>query len=176
MTAFAATADVVSGWFALAGTLGGGLLTGTVGFVTVILNQRWQARNEDRRLLNERTTQLRQERREAYLGYWSTWDRLYHEIQALYDELLSSPQHVSPEVVERMHVAELAWREAANALFLIGGADVAEAAVAHLTATELRMRRTWERQDPSGARDTAYHGLHEAMRGELLTPPAIARR
>jgi hypothetical protein len=167
-------------WFTLAGALGGVLLTSVVALVTAFLNHRWQSQTTGQQRLEEHIKQLRQERREAYAHYWSTWNRFNHELRALRDEVqkfreLLDPRaqlaEKAPEVVERAWTAEVEWREAADALLLIAGHGVVQEALVHIDVTQERLDAAWRGEwNPGG---DAYRGLNQAMRRELLGLPQV---
>ncbi|MEY9861001.1 HAMP domain-containing protein [Catenulispora sp. GAS73] len=177
VVADAATSTVA--WSTLAGALGGVLITSVVAFATVILNHRWQSQTIDQQLRQEHFRQLRQERRETYVRYWAAWNRfsqalrsLRNAVQAL--ETVTDPKtqlaNQDPDVVEHAWAAELEWREAADALFLIASQAVADAATVHFGVTEQKIVVAWEggwHADEGGA---AYMGLNAAMRADILEP------
>jgi hypothetical protein len=179
MTVVADSASSTAAWFTLAGALGGVLLTSVVALATAILNHRWQTRSGEQQLLQEHVRQLRQERREVYAHYWSAWNRLNHQRRALRDEVrkLAAPSNpkeqlaqVASDVVARVWVVELEWREAADALLLIGGEAVVEAAAVHIEVTERKLEAAWEGGGYPDEGGLAYRGLNDAMRSELLQP------
>jgi hypothetical protein len=49
------------------------LLTSIFALATTLLSHRPQTENAERALRQEQLRRLRQERREAYVQYWSTW-------------------------------------------------------------------------------------------------------
>ncbi len=170
-------------WFTLAGALGGVLLTSAVALATAILNHRWQAQSAQQQLRQEHVQQLRQERRETYARYGSAWNRNNHQIRALHDavqKLGPSPDPATnpkerltkeaPSLVEQAWIAELEWREAADALFLIAGQRVVEAADVHVKLMDQRLDAAWEGQWYRDEGGHAYRGLNDAMREELLRP------
>jgi hypothetical protein len=110
--------------------LGGVLLTSVFTLATTLLSHRLQTQNAERALRQEQLKQLRQERREAYVQYWSTWNRFIHALRDLSQEMRHQEmQHdprahlarTAPGIAERAWTAERDWREAADALLLIGG-------------------------------------------------------
>lgn len=146
MAFVADSAGSTTAWFTLAGALGGVLLTSAVALTTAVLNHRWQTQAAERQLLQEHGSQLRQERRETYARYWSAWNRFTHQLRTLRREVeklqalssLSENQAVdpkdqlaqkAPEAVEQSRTAELEWRATADALLLIAGHAVEEAAL-----------------------------------------------
>ena len=144
---------------------------------TAILNHRWQVENADRQLLQEHVKQLRQERRETYAHYWSTWNHLNHHLEVLRDEVreLGTPPDAmeqlarqAPELIEQGRTAELAWREGVDGLLLIGGQRVAEAARDHMEATWQKVDAAWRGE--SYPTTDIYQRLNDAMRSELIDP------
>ncbi|MFF3459616.1 hypothetical protein ACFYXH_36025 [Streptomyces sp. NPDC002730] len=156
-------------WFTLAGALGGVLLTSAVALTTAVLNHRWQTQTADNQGRKERDQQLRQDRRETYARYLSGWNRFIRQLRELQRTALEHQRSGAPipiELIEQIKEAELGWRDAADALFMICGQDVSEAAEAHLEATEDRHSGAEQGEWRSG-RGT-YRRLNDAMREELL--------
>jgi hypothetical protein len=172
----AADSAATAAWFTLAGALGGVLLTSAVALTTAILNHRWQTQSAERQLLQEHVAQLRQERREAYIQYWSAWNRFTHELREVRQEAerlgkIGSAEQVSksaPQLAARAWALERDWREAADALLLVGGEAVVQAATAHIETTQRRIDAAWHGGWPEGG--AAYRDLNDAMRAELLQP------
>ncbi|MEU1519937.1 hypothetical protein ABZ490_48835 [Streptomyces sp. NPDC005811] len=165
-------ADTTAAWFTLAGALGGVLLTSAVALTTAVLNHRWQTQAADDQGRKERDQQLRQNRREAYARYWSAWNRYIHQLRELQRTALEqqgSGALIPTELIEQTKEAELGWRDGADALFLICGRDVSNAAEAHMEATEARHHGAEQGEWLSG-RGT-YRRLNDAMREELLELP-----
>jgi hypothetical protein len=79
----AADSTTTAAWFAL----GGVLRTGLFALATTLLTHRLQLQNAERSLRQEQPKQLRQERREAYVQYWSSWNRFIHALRDLSGEL-----------------------------------------------------------------------------------------
>ena len=75
-------------WFALAGALGGVLVTGLVSLVTVTLNHRWQSQGTEQQRLQDHNTLVRHERRESYAAYWLAWNQFTHRLRRLSNEVL----------------------------------------------------------------------------------------
>jgi hypothetical protein len=128
---------------------------------------------------------LRQERRAAYARYWLACNRFTHQFYTVYravqkleappgsskDQPLDSKDQqaqVAPAVVEQSSVVTLEWREAADALLLIGGEAVVDAANAHIKAMEQRIEDAWKGEWSDHPR--AYKRLNDAMRHDLLEP------
>jgi hypothetical protein len=181
--AVVADAASTTAWFTLAGALGGVLLTSAVALTTAVLNHRWQTQSYQRQLLQEHFERLRQERRETYARYWSAWNRYNHQLRALRAaaqkpepsaDPSSDPKdrltQVAPSLVEQAWIAELEWREAADALLLIAGHAVVEAAQVHIETMEHRRNAAWEGAWHHDEGGRAYRGLNDAMRSELLQP------
>jgi hypothetical protein len=181
----AAVADTGStaAWFTLAGALGGVLVTSAVALTTAVLNHRWQTHSVQQQLLQEHLERLRQERRETYARYWSTWNRYNHQLRALRTaaqklgpsaDPSTDPKdrltQEAPSLVEQAWTAELEWREAADALLLIAGQAVVEAAQVHIETMEHRRNAAWEGAWYHDEGGRAYRGLNDAMRTELLQP------
>ncbi|WP_331721225.1 hypothetical protein [Streptomyces sp. NBC_00212] len=165
-------ADTTAAWFTLAGALGGILLTSAVALTTAVLTHRWQRQAADDQGRKERDQQLRQDRRETYARYWSAWNRFVHQLRKLQRTALEQQGSGAPiptELTEQTQEAELGWRDAADALFLICGQDVSGAAEAHMYATEDRHHGAEQGEWLSG-RGT-YRRLNDAMRKELLKLP-----
>lgn len=171
-------------WFTLGGTLGGVALTSAVALGTAILNHRWQRQTAQRQILQEHVTQLRQERREIYLRYWSAWNRLIHELRSVSRQVDAFAdddavkEHVAqhaPELAAQARQSEREWREAADELLLIGGEAVVDAARLHIETTERKLDAAWRgswHPDEGGA---AYHSLNNAMRADLIQPTDLSR-
>lgn len=165
-----------SAWFALAGALGGVLITSAVALVTAILTHRWQARSSEGALRWEHAKQLRQDRLDIYARYFSAWNRLtqqYVEVKNVVMALDSPPSSeadakakVPAEVAAELRAADVAWRDAWNLAFLIAGKDVEEALVAQLRSTRKRMQDAWKGEyatDP-----VTRVPLTNAMKAELI--------
>jgi hypothetical protein len=165
-----AVASSTSAWFALGGALGGVLLTSAVGLATVVLNHRWQTGAADQQLLSDHVGRLRQERRETYRDYWSAWNRLTHQLREIARQASASTSaSVNASTLKEAQDAELGWRDAADALFLIGGSEVVAAAEEHAHATDSRIEAARQGIWESG-RGT-YMRLNEAMRRDIIELP-----
>lgn len=154
--------DSTIAWFTFGGAAGGVLIAGLV----ALLVAAGRRRAERRRLVAEHHRQLRLDRREAYAGYWTAWNRLHHDIRALYLQARSGESADG----ERLRSSEVDWRAAANVLALLGGPDVVDAARGHVAMTDekLTMARDGQwRRDTDGA---AYRTLNAAMRVDLVEP------
>jgi hypothetical protein len=166
-----------SAWFALAGALGGVLITSVIALLTAILNQRWQARTGEGALRWEHTKQLRQDRLEIYARYLSAWNRLtqqYREIGNAVVALDSPPAteadakaFIPVEVSAELRTADVAWRDAWNLAFLIAGKDVEHALRAQLRSTNKRMHDAWKGEYKSGDGGT-HMPLTSAMKAEII--------
>lgn len=62
------------------------------------------------------------------------------------------------------------WRTAADALLLIAGPQVEQAANDHTAMTEQKLAAGWEGKSHHDENGAAYHALNNAMRAALLTP------
>ena len=96
-------------WFTLAGALVGVLVTGLISLITATLNHRWQSQSTEQQRLQDHNTQVRQERRESYVGYWLAWNRFTHQLRKLSGQVQELPSDV---IVDR-HITE-AIREMAD--------------------------------------------------------------
>jgi hypothetical protein len=123
--------------------------------------------------------QLRQERREAYVQYWSGWNRFIHALRDLSQEMRHQEmQHdprahlarTAPTIAERAWTTERDWREAADALLLIGGIEVVKAARDHIEATQRKLEAAWLGSWQADEEGMAYQQLNDAMRADLLPP------
>jgi hypothetical protein len=158
-----------SAWFALAGALGGVVLTGAIGLVTAGLNHKWgeQARIETDREQQIRT--IRDQRREAchkYLvatnSYWQTVEQLY--FKTCRGENFDANEH--------MRAAITALQDAYVYLTISCGASVRDLArsynkalyAVHGAARDANENK-WKAQEPETRRARA--DLREAMRAEL---------
>ncbi|MFF9908994.1 hypothetical protein [Streptomyces sp. NPDC013457] len=168
-----------SAWFALAGALGGVLITSAIALVTAILNHRWQTRTAERGERWEHTKQLRQDRFETYSHYLSTWNRLTQQLLevktviAALDPAPSDPlearARIPAETAAEFQAATASWREAFNLVFLIGGQEVVDALNDHRRSTSKRMQDSWRGEY---ATDAATHvALTDAMRKEIAEAP-----
>jgi hypothetical protein len=171
----AADSTTTAAWFAL----GGVLLTSMFALATTLLSQRQQTQNAQRALRHEQLKQLRQERREAYVQYWSSWNRFIHALRDLSEEMRRHEVHpdpraqlvkMAPAIAERAWTAERDWREAADALLLIGGVEVVKAARDHIDATQGKLEAAWQGSWHADEGGMAYQRLNDAMRAELLPP------
>lgn len=162
-----------SAWFALGGALAGVFITGTIALATAILNHRWQTDAAREQLRDQRSGLLRQERRETYRLYWSAWNHLIHQLREV-EKQASAPTPAGPAGLAGVNVntikeardAELEWRDAADALFLIAGPEAVTAAADHLGATEARIAAANEGRWESG--EGTYLRLNEAMRKDII--------
>jgi len=181
VTLAADASATTTAWIAAVAALGGVALTSVVALATAVLNHRWQAQAAERQARQERFRQLRQERRETYVQYWRAENGLVHQIGLLHGEMaaldpapatrLQAQSRIPPALAEGIHEAELAWRQAADALFLVGGPDVVAAGTTRLRATNARLNAAWEGRHGDGG--GTYFALNEAMRAELeLNEPA----
>ena len=191
----AAPADPASStiaWFTLAGALGGVLITGGVGLVTAMLNHRWQARGAEQQRLLQHGAQVRQDRREAYVSYWLAWNRFIHELRRVTDLVRELPPGFAPNkdleeqlkatanperlqaqvesLIDKAWHAELEWRAAADAMLLIAGPAVGEAAGIHIAVTERKLAAAWKGETHHDENGAAYRSLNDAMRANLLSP------
>jgi hypothetical protein len=179
-------------WFTLAGALGGVLITGVIALATAMLNHRWQARGDEQRRLLQHGAQVRQERRETYAAYWLAWNRFTHELRRVTDQARELPAGFSPrknldeqlkstanpgslkpqiqELIEKAWEAELEWRAAADAMFLIAGPAVDQTAHIHIAMTEQKLAAAWKGESHHDENGAAYRGLNDAMRADLLSP------
>jgi len=191
----AASADAASStvaWFTLAGALGGVLIAGVIGLATAILNHRWQARGNEQQRLLQHGAQVRQERRETYAAYWLAWNRFTHELRRVTDQVRELPTGFTPhkdldeqlkamanpgslkpqvqELIEKAWEAELEWRAAADAMLLMAGPAVDQAARVHIAMTEQKLAAAWKGGSHHDENGAAYRGLNDAMRADLLSP------
>lgn len=192
LAASADAADSTIAWFTLAGALGGVLIAGVIGLATAILNHRWQARGDEQQRLVQHGAQVRQERRETYAAYWLAWNRFTHELRRVTDQVRELPAGFTPredldeqlkatanpgslkprvqELIEKAWEAELEWRAAADAMFLMAGPAVDKAARVHIAMTEQKLAAAWKGGSHHDENGAAYRGLNEAMRADLLSP------
>jgi hypothetical protein len=179
----AESTGATTAWFTLAGALGGVLLTSLVGLAGAILNRRWQTQNAGQQLLQEHHKQLRQERRETFVRYWAEWNRFNYQLRALRDavteaqDLDNPPASVkkyledrTPELVEATRAAEMDWREAADAIFLIATPAVTSAAARHVELTAQKITAAWEGRWVSDAKLGTARELNDTMRNDLISP------
>jgi hypothetical protein len=179
-------------WFTLAGALGGVLITGAIGLATAMLNHRWQTRGREQQRLVQHGAQVRQERRETYTAYWRAWNRFTHELRRVKDQVQELPAGFSPskdlelqlheaahpdrlepqvqKLIDKAWAAELEWRTAADAMLLIAGPAVDQAAHAHIAVTEQKLAAAWQGQFYPDQNGEAYRNLNDAMRADLLSP------
>jgi hypothetical protein len=172
----AESTGTTSAWFALAGALGGVLITSAIALLTAILNQRSQARSNEGTLRWEHTKQLRQDRLETYAHYLSAWNRLtqqYLEVRNAIMALDSAPKTeadaktlIPIDVSAELRAADVAWRDAWNLAFLIAGKDVEDALRAQLRSTVKRMNDAWKGEYTSDA--GTHLPLTNAMKAEII--------
>jgi hypothetical protein len=171
----AADSTTTAAWFAL----GGVLLTSMFALATTLLSHRLQTQNDERDARHEQLRQMRQERREAYVQYWSSWNRFIHALRDLSGEMRrqgmtphSKDQLArrSPAIAERAWTTERDWREAADALLLIGGMEVVNAARDHIAVTQGKLEAAWQGSWHADEEGAAYQRLNDAMRADLLPP------
>ena len=189
-------------WFTLAGALVGVLVTGLISLITATLNHRWQSQSTEQQRLQDHNTQVRQERRESYVGYWLAWNRFTHQLRKLCGQVQELPSDVivdrhiteairemadpedqtkplaDPEgmkkqlqdLIDKTWEAELEWRTAADAMFLIAGPAVDQTAHIHIAMTEQKLAAAWKGESHHDENGAAYRGLNDAMRADLLSP------
>jgi hypothetical protein len=76
----------------------------------------------------------------------------------------------APGITERAWSTERDWREAADALLLIGGVEVVQAGRDHIEATQRKLEAAWQGSWHADEEGTAYQRLNDAMRADLLPP------
>ncbi|MFC8918365.1 hypothetical protein ACFT5C_21610 [Streptomyces sp. NPDC057116] len=169
-----------SAWFALAGALGGVLITSAIALATAILNHKWQTRTAERGVHWEYSRQLRQDRLEIYSKYLSAWNRLTQqllEVKKAVDALDPAPPDTSEararipaDIAAEVQAATASWREAFNLVFLIGGQEVVDALNDHRRSTSKRVQESWRGEY---ATDAATHiALTNAMRRDVAEAPS----
>lgn len=167
-----------SAWFALLGALSGVLITSMAALSTAVLNNRWRKQDAERQFRQRHAEQLRQERRETYAHYLSTWNRLTQRFRDVAEQVNMLDPHpssaeearerISADLVDQVRAAEVEWHEAGNKLRLVAGSEVNQAFVAHLRETITRLGASW-RGEYEGGRAT--HGaLLKTMREEIIDP------
>ena len=165
-----AAASNASAWLALGGALGGVLITAAIGLATTVLNHRWQARATSQQLRSDHVGWLRQERRKTYGDYWSAWNRLTHLLREIKRQAAAvapaGTAAIEASTLQEAQDAELGWRDAADAVFLIAGPKVAAAAAEHLLATDARIEAARRGEWESG--QGTYLRLNEAMRKDII--------
>jgi hypothetical protein len=177
MTPLAQSASNTAAWYTLLGALGGVLLTSAFSLTTAILNQRWQTMGAEHEALEKHVKELRRERRETYAAYWLAWNRLSHALVQLGGEAEKSSalgeeqlEKRAPKIAEGVRNAELGWRAAGDAIFLIGSQGVIDAAIVHFQTTDAKLAAAWRGElYPDEIR--TWKKLVDAMRTELLRPP-----
>lgn len=147
-----------SGWFALAGALGGGIVTGGIGLVTAGLTHRRQAQMAEHNRRADHDRQLRQERREIYATYWTEWNSLIRILEQV---------HAAPpdERRDRIRDAETAWRQTIDPMFIICSTAVLHAGITHVEVTEARIAAAAQGRLVDGAGKS--RALSRAMRADL---------
>jgi hypothetical protein len=170
----AADSTTTAAWFAL----GGVLLTSLFALATTLLTHRLQLQNAERSLRQEQLKQLRQERREAYVQYWSSWNRFIHALRDLSGQMRQQGMRpdprgqlarTAPGIADRAWTTERDWREAADALLLIGGVEVVKAARDHIEVTQRKLEAAWQGSWQADEDGMAYRQLNDAMRADLLS-------
>ncbi|WP_055478919.1 hypothetical protein [Sphaerimonospora mesophila] len=142
-----------SGWFALAGALGGG----AIGVVTTALSHRWQMHNAEQERRFKLEQQLRQERRETYATYWTAWNTLIRILEQASRDTSSAREVITP--------AEAEWRQTIDPLFITCSPEVLQAGIAHVLVTEKRISAAVRGSLLDGAGKS--RALSRAMRADL---------
>jgi hypothetical protein len=162
MALLADVPDSTIAWFTFGGAVGGVLIAGLVALFVAV----GRRRAERRRLAADHHRQLRVDRRDAYAGYWTAWNRLHHDIRTLY--LCSRAGEAGDG--ERLRSSEVDWRAAANLLALLGGQAVVDAARGHVAMTDEKLTLAQDGKWHRDADGVAYRSLNAAMRVDLVEP------
>lgn len=170
-----------SAWFALAGALGGVLITSAIALATAILNHRWQTRTAERGVRWEHTRQLQHDRLETYSHYLSAWNRLTQQllqVKSMVDALDPAPlepsearARIAADTAAEVQAATASWREAFNLVLLIGGQEVVDALNDHRRSTSKRVQDSWRGEYATDA--TTHVALTSAMRKEIAEAPTV---
>ena len=159
-------------WFTLAGTLGGVIVTGIIALITAILNHRWQAESRKQELSAERFNQLRTERRQIYVSYFSAEARLMQMADGIKKQVQSGDLPPSPEYPRQLEEPIGALASTVYEINLIAGRDVREALAERQNfVAAFRQDAGKAEQTPDdfpARRSRTYISLAEAMRAELL--------
>jgi hypothetical protein len=164
-----------SAWIGLVGALGGVALTGIIGLVTAVLNNRWQERAAARARTHSAVEQWDSLRRDAYVRYLVAAQRVGELIDGA-DRLPSEGETVF-QYMRSLGSGSLeatnAYDEALRHARLVAGDDVYEAIRRYddwLTGAALR--RLDGDQSSFGTWDTVEEPLVSAMRAEQQRPTA----
>jgi hypothetical protein len=107
-------------WFALAGALGGVLLTSSVALITAVLNHKWQKEGRKDEFRKEQIRLLRQERNAAYSNYLVAESRLTFQASTFAEGRRSSKSADSSEVQAAIH----SWEDTIERVRLLCGEEL----------------------------------------------------
>jgi hypothetical protein len=124
-----ATNTTTALWFTLIGALGGVLLTGTFALSTAILNHRWQQMSTQQQVTHQQMEQLRQDRLEAYVAYWSALQAYDVILRALAER---PEESVDSELMQQLRQARSATRNATARARLVSSDEIHTAINEHL--------------------------------------------
>jgi hypothetical protein len=171
--------DTTTAWFALAGALGGVLVTSIVALTTAFLNRRWQREAAGEEVVRERARELRKERRAVYGTCWAgtnRWSAQMLELKGLVAETATAPPiAVTPEIQAKLRTVdalEWEWRQGLAGVYLIAGDEVLERVTEHADKLQLLLQAAREGQWPGTEKwlQQAHHQLLDAMRVETVAP------
>ncbi|WP_433112377.1 hypothetical protein [Micromonospora sp. CA-246542] len=162
----------MTGWWVVAGTLGGVLVTAAAGLVTAMLTHRWQQErlHLEQRFVSER--ELRTARRDTYARYLMTAQRLFDAANDLYRQRSATPVEVADALAKPPAglSALLADNEAARVeAMLLASTPVHEA----LDVYDRALWNLWPRMasgtDRTGQPEATrlYHQVVQAMHREI---------
>jgi hypothetical protein len=102
--------------------LGGVLVTTAAALTTAVLNHRWQREGVQQERINERTRELRQERREAYSRYWTKATSLLRYLE----HAASGSQTVTRAHLADFRAQRIELDEAAGIAYLVSPSDITQ--------------------------------------------------
>ena len=171
MNVVAETSSNSTAWFTLAGALGGVLIAGLITLITAILSHRWQAESREQELSMERFNELRTERRQIYVSYFTAETDLMQMADDMKKQARSGDLSPSPGPPQQLSEPIKALASIAYVIYLIAGPDVRAAFDERQTFVGAFIRDAGKSEqtpdDLRAMRDRTYDSLAEVMRVEL---------
>lgn len=159
---------ISSGWFALAGALGGVVVTGGISLFSAVLAHRWSEQAQDRGQREQEARNAREQRREAAHRYLVATNQYYRALDDARDRLRQGDT-VNPRQLARPEFT--AMQDAYVYLSISNGSEVRRLAHEYnLALYELAKLADWSDDEWNAADSTVYdrrNELRAAVRSEL---------